>query len=367
MYKRWWVRSVWLVVLAVAASLVTAPAATSAASASVSITEQGFTPAVLVVVGVGTTVTWQNNGSDPHSLTGQVRTPGALAPGQSYQRRFTKPGEYRYADSQNPNNTGTVVVIVGSERPGRAPGSATYHYKATLNLDVNDQWKYYDPLWGTTSGPCNAQVGSGLRVEHLVVHFPDVVYERNPSIHVETLFENGVRAKFGTYTETINSKVATTTIVSCPGGGTGYAPTQSAECHHNYSGKPLKLNLAWGPTTTKDGFSWSNFGPRILPGSCGSQIIGALVLVGVKYPDVLPLDLIGYRVDYDEGLTSTALPSEVRAMRAGRAFEVVREVKLDFTTPCCEGFNPGPGGVYARVANIHHYSALLTIRFTPRG
>jgi hypothetical protein len=54
-------------------------------------------------------------------------------------------------------------------------------------------------------------------------------------------------------------------------------------------------------------------------------------------------------------------------MRAGRAFTVSRSVELDFTTPCCEGFNPGEGGIWARTGNIHSYKASLTIRFTPRG
>jgi hypothetical protein len=92
--------------------------------------------------------------------------------------------------------------------------------------------------------------------------------------------------------------------------------------------------------------------------------VGALVPVGVKKP-VLPLNLVGARINYDEAQTNAATKSEVTAMRAGRPFTVSRSVQLDFTTDCCEGFNPGAGGIWARTGNIHSYSASLTIRFTP--
>ena len=64
------------------------------------------------------------------------------------------------------------------------------------------------------------------------------------------------------------------------------------------------------------------------------------MLVGVKKP-VLPLNLVGDRVNYDNALTNAATLAEVDAMRAGRAFTVARRVDLNFTTPCCEGLNPG--------------------------
>jgi hypothetical protein len=262
-----------------------------------------------------------------------------------------------------------VVVIGGGARPPRAHGIATYHYSASMKLDVDDGWTYYDPQWGTTTGRCNAEVGSGLRVIHLDVRFPNVTYDRDPSIGAELLYEDGVHARFGVYTETIKAKVATdaSQLVTCPG-GTLMEPTadQSADCYHNFTGKQLLLDISWGPTTTKNRLLWTNDGPTIPPGSCGNQIVGALGLVGVK-TDVLPLNLVGYRVDYDEGQTSPATPQELDALRADRAFTVNRRVLLDFTTPCCDGFNPGAGGIYARIAAIHRYSATLSIRFTPRG
>lgn len=128
----------------------------------------------------------------------------------------------------------------------------------------------------------------------------------------------------------------------------------------------MLLYLSWSLTATKNRFLIGNDGPVITPGSCGSQIVGALVLVGVK-KSVLPLNLVGYRVNYDEALTNPATLAEVHAMRAGRAFRVNRRVDLNFTTPCCEGFNPGAGGIWGRIANIHRYIASLTISFKPRG
>ncbi len=82
---------------------------------------------------------------------------------------------------------------------------------------------------------------------------------------------------------------------------------------------------------------------------------------------MLPLNLVGYRVNYDEGQTNALTSSELRSLRAGRAFTTSRRVDLNFTTPCCEGFNPNAGGILARIANIHRYVASMTISFTPHS
>lgn len=323
----------------------------------------------MVVVPSGTTVTWQNTGHAPHSLIGQVSSPGDFQPGSTYQRRFTTPGEYNYRDGHHPDHAGTVVVLAGSKRPKHPNGRATYHYRARLKLSVDDQWTYFDPQWGTTTGPCNAQVGSGERLIDLDAHFANVTYERVPSVGVEILSSRNNRARFDKYSESIDSKIAddNSELVRCPDGSMEPTADQPADCHHDFDGKRLVLNLNWGPKSTKNRFEWNNLdGPSIPPGSCGSQIVGALALVGVK-GSVLPLNLGGFRVDYDEGETGPATTHEVNAIRAGRAFTVSRHVNLDFTTPCCEGFNPGSGGVFARIANIHHYTARLTIHFTPVG
>ena len=343
-----------------------ASAAAKAAVAKVSITEQGFSPAVAVVV-IGTSVVWTNKGTEPHSLTGQIHSPGVLQPGGSYEREFTTTGEYHYLDGLHNDSTGTVVVIAaGSGDLPPAHGNATHHYGATLTLAVHDAWTYYDSEWDSTTGTCDAQVGSGDRVVNLVVRFPNVTYFRDASAHIEALYADNVRGRFGKTTESIESLISgpDSPLVVCPGGGTFPEATQPADCRRNFTGKPVVLSLAWNPKVTSDTFLITNSGPEITPGSCGSQIVGALVLVGVKKP-VLPLNLVGARINYDEAQTNAATKSEVTAMRAGRPFTVSRSVQLDFTTDCCEGFNPGAGGIWARTGNIHSYSASLTIRFTP--
>jgi plastocyanin len=289
------------VVLIVAAFAGVAVKSDAAAAASavvrVSITEQGFSPAV-VVIPTGTVVQWQNNGTLAHSLSGQVRSPSDLQPGETYQRRFTTPGQYSYLDGRQRDSAGTVVVIAGSSRPPHAHGNATYHYSASLKLSVDDQWTYYDSEWDSKSGPCDAQIGSGERLIHLDVHFPNVTYDRVPSIGVEALTSPEVRGRFGDSGETIKSQIAgnSSPDVTCPDGSTGPTANQPANCYRSFTGKPVSLSLTWSPAATQNHFLITNDGPMIEPGSCGSQIVGALVLVGVKKP-VLPLNLVGYRVD----------------------------------------------------------------------
>ena len=95
------------------------------------------------------------------------------------------------------------------------------------------------------------------------------------------------------------------------------------------------------------------------------MIAAALVLVG-DGPVVLPLNLGDDEgVAYDSAQTDLATKAEVTAMRSGAAFTVTRSVDLNFTTPCCEGFNPGSGGSWANTGTIRSYAASLTIRFTP--
>ncbi len=229
------------------------PSAAANAVVNVSITEQGFSPAV-VVVPAGTVVRWQNNGTLVHSLSGQVGASGELQPGGSYQRRFTAPGQYSYVDGRNPDSSGTVVVTAGSSRLPLAHGNVTYHYSANLKLFVSDEWTYYDPEWGSTTGPCNAQVGSGERLVHLSVHFPDVTYARNSSIGLEGLeADTSAHGRFGDSGETVKSQIAgeASPEVTCPNGATERAANQPASCQASFTGKPVLLTLGWGPNATE--------------------------------------------------------------------------------------------------------------------
>ncbi len=303
---------------------------------------------------------------------GQPRRAGPYlrrtSPGATYQRRFAAPGQYAYADGRSPEDTGTVVVTAGPGRPAGVHGDVTHHYSVDLKLFVSDEWTYYDSEWDSTTGPCNGQVGSGERLIHLNVHYPDVTYVRDASIGLEGLeADRSAPGRFGDSGETIKSEIAGegSPEVACPDGSTERAANQPASCQASFTGKPVLLTLGWGPSATENRFLFDNDGPEIKPSCEGSQIVGALVLVGVGKP-VLPLNLVGYRVSYDEGQTNALTASELRSMRAGRAFTTSRRVDLNFTTPCCEGYNPNPGGILTRIGNIHRYIASLTIRFTPR-
>lgn len=79
--------------------------------ATVTIEEFSYSPNPLRVK-VGTTVTWTNNDSEPHSATADdgIFNTGTLDQGQSGSVTFTKAGAYTYHCSFHPNMTGTVIV-----------------------------------------------------------------------------------------------------------------------------------------------------------------------------------------------------------------------------------------------------------------
>ena len=103
-------------------------AATGGAATSVSIvsgasslTDTAFQPNP-VQVSVGSTVTWTNDDSQPHTVTsGQNAQPDnkfnsspnfnpLIAPGQTFSHTFTEAGQYPYYCALHPNMVGTVSV-----------------------------------------------------------------------------------------------------------------------------------------------------------------------------------------------------------------------------------------------------------------
>jgi plastocyanin len=70
-----------------------------------------FAPNV-VIIPVGTTVRWTNDGAVNHTVTSDTALfdSGALAPGASFEFRFDVPGTYTYHCALHPNMTGTVIV-----------------------------------------------------------------------------------------------------------------------------------------------------------------------------------------------------------------------------------------------------------------
>lgn len=100
-------------------SMSSTPVATTAptpipvpSGASINISNFAFTPATLSVK-VGTTVTWTNNDSAPHTITSDVgsalKSP-TLSTGQSYQVTLTSLGTVSYHCSIHPSMKGAIVV-----------------------------------------------------------------------------------------------------------------------------------------------------------------------------------------------------------------------------------------------------------------
>lgn len=77
----------------------------------IAIHDSAFAPNV-VIIPVGTTVHWTNNGTVNHTVTSDTALfdSGTLAPGASFDFRFDVPGTYNYHCALHPNLTGKVIV-----------------------------------------------------------------------------------------------------------------------------------------------------------------------------------------------------------------------------------------------------------------
>jgi plastocyanin len=94
-----------------AAQANTATAPPVAEGANVQIKNFAFVPASLSVK-AGTTVTWTNEDSTPHTVTSTDGSGSSdqLAKGDSYMKLFSTPGSYEYHCSIHPSMRGVVVV-----------------------------------------------------------------------------------------------------------------------------------------------------------------------------------------------------------------------------------------------------------------
>jgi LPXTG-motif cell wall-anchored protein len=63
-----------------------------------------------ITVGAGDTVTWTNNGAEPHDVTGDGLSSGTLNPGQGYSNTFSSPGTFNYICTIHPFMKGSVTV-----------------------------------------------------------------------------------------------------------------------------------------------------------------------------------------------------------------------------------------------------------------
>jgi plastocyanin len=78
---------------------------------------QSFTPSTLEVE-VGTTVRWENNSSETHTVTSGTNgtydgnfDSGNVSPGGSYTYTFNEAGTFPYFCIPHPNMTGTITVV----------------------------------------------------------------------------------------------------------------------------------------------------------------------------------------------------------------------------------------------------------------
>ncbi|MGE5297778.1 MAG: cupredoxin family copper-binding protein [Acidobacteriaceae bacterium] len=96
---------------ATSTSTTSSSATATATTASVVISNFSFSPAHLSVK-KGTRVTWLNNDSAPHTVTGGNGGPSSptLATGQSYSYTFNQAGTFDYYCSIHPYMTGSVTV-----------------------------------------------------------------------------------------------------------------------------------------------------------------------------------------------------------------------------------------------------------------
>lgn len=83
--------------------------ASGASSATVTIRQFAFDPADLTVK-PGTEVTFKNDDSVAHTVTGAGLDSGSIAPGASWSTKFDTAGTFDYGCSIHPNMRGSVKV-----------------------------------------------------------------------------------------------------------------------------------------------------------------------------------------------------------------------------------------------------------------
>jgi len=86
----------------------------------VKIANFAFSPGTITVT-AGTEITWINEDSTVHTVTGAGFESGEIKPGQSYNHAFSSPGTYDYHCSIHSSMTGQVVVTGDGASTGTVP------------------------------------------------------------------------------------------------------------------------------------------------------------------------------------------------------------------------------------------------------
>src|SRR5215218_11369374 len=119
------------------ALVVFAPAASAQDDMTVSIQDFFFSPDQMTVA-PGTTVTWVNDGQQPHTSTADDGTwdSGTLQPGDDYSFTFDKPGTYTYHCSIHPDMTATITVSGDGEMTTAAQEATTMSPSASATASA---------------------------------------------------------------------------------------------------------------------------------------------------------------------------------------------------------------------------------------
>ena len=98
----------------------------SQAVVNVSMVDNGLRPQNLTIA-TGVQVVWTNNGTVPHTSTGDTGLwdSDALAPGETFRRTFDAPGTYPYHCNFHRDGGMVGVMVVQGTAPPAAPGAAT--------------------------------------------------------------------------------------------------------------------------------------------------------------------------------------------------------------------------------------------------
>jgi plastocyanin len=88
------------------------PHAQAAAASKVSIGDNFFSP-TKARIAPGGKVKWTNNGKVQHNVTFQGSTSGNLRPGESFVKKFNRPGKFLYSCTIHPGMNGKVKVVAG--------------------------------------------------------------------------------------------------------------------------------------------------------------------------------------------------------------------------------------------------------------
>ena len=347
------------------------PATALGAPRKVVIGPADFDPLVLVIA-PGTDVEWRNDDAREHALRGDFSV-DPIAPGRTGIHHFARRGRFDYHDRDNTAMEGTIIVAArGGRRPSYPPPPAVrgneiveHHWRATLRMDLREQWKYYDGKFRSFDGRCNAEVGEGSRLVTFAATFPDFKYVHTATAEVATGDSRAYAIQ--RYRERIEAKTSNPSsqrpTIDCGDGSMDVPPEIEQHCSHDYSGRRVRATLGWLPGAGR--LAWSHRYLADEPGfdaNCGASFLSFLK------PDTLPFDPGGGNpLLYDAGRTGFLTPGDVRALRRGRSLTVTRSLELHFTKDCCfEWHEPDKEGTYVRAGAHFDVFGKVTINLRPR-